>query len=113
MQVIEEGEGPFAEWALGGATLMVGDCAIDLSAEERDVEARVIVYADRDCCLSLEPGRRYAALIVIPPRVYTEDPPQGDEEGPQRVAVPVDPATCRLHLWTLPETPKHNDEDEE
>lgn len=117
MQVIEEGPGPLAPWSLEGLVLMVGDCPIDLATEERDVEARVIVYADQDCCLSLEPGRRYAALVVIPPRRYAEAPEaealDPEEEAPARVPLPVDPATCRLHLWTLPETPKHSDEDEE
>ncbi|PTV94006.1 hypothetical protein C8J27_11057 [Rhodobacter aestuarii] len=99
MNITKMTNGPVIDWALDGAALtFAGALTVDLEAEARDVGRAITVFVDAAGMPSFE-GEKYAAVIVVPPRQYTES--EVDEEA---VIVPlaINLDAVQLQLWALP-----------
>lgn len=108
MNIIPMNEGRKVTVALAGAILTLGGAlAIDIEAEQRDVERVITVFADVSGGLSFE-GAAYAAVIIIPPRRYTETEVTEIVEGEEVTQIqttpePVQVSAVTVQLWAVPE----------
>lgn len=118
IQVIEKEEGKHIDYQVNSKKITFGDdeLTINLASRERDYETVLDICIDMEDGLVIGVGdnaKRYAAQVIIPPRVYekvegealptTEDMQQEGEERHQTISVPVPFAieNCTLILWKV------------
>ena len=108
MNIIQMNEGHKVTATLDDCVLTLGGAlAIDIDAEQSDVERAITVFVDAAGQLSYE-GNAYAAVVIIPPRRYAEEELTEEMDGEEitqtiSVAQPCQVSAVTLQLWAVPE----------
>lgn len=101
MNIIHMNEGRKAAIGLTGSILTLGTISIDLDAVQGDIQRVLTVYVDAGGGLSFH-GEAYAAVVIIPPRRYTDmEATDGEPAGPPTM-LPCQAGAVTLQLWALP-----------
>ncbi|WPZ28192.1 hypothetical protein T8A63_11020 [Sulfitobacter sp. OXR-159] len=117
MNVTHMNKGPKVAHSLEGSILTIGqNIVLDLNEEQEDVERVISLFVDDEGQLQ-ESGKRYAAVIVVPPRRYLDEEVDDVVDGEEvvqiiPVAQPCQVAAVTLQLWSIDETadPTENEE---
>lgn len=104
MRVRTIGAGPHPDISKSGAVLEIGGVTIDCSDHQGD-SAEIIDLRYQDGAVTVGGDGRQVASVHIPPRQYREvDTGEVDEDDNpviEREAVPFDPNTVLVTLWTF------------
>lgn len=118
MNIEHMNEGTKADFELVECVLSLGDgeIIIDLAEEQRDIERVISVFANSAAELHLT-GETYAAVIIIPPRRYTDEEVTVEIDGEEVIEIVPVPQPCSaeavtLRLWALPEHPDETENEE-